>query len=131
GGVEALQPAVKTAGGTEPKTLREHRDEPVGALTPLLEKYRGRTLPQARPGFGLPEIYQAFSESLGRPVPFTEQEAELILTWLKRSGPFDPAAFQGALDSVLKRLGRGRPLARIVAALEKIIAWSSTKKEAL
>ncbi|MFH1037085.1 MAG: DDE-type integrase/transposase/recombinase, partial [PVC group bacterium] len=47
GGVEALQPAVKTAGGTEPKTLREHRDEPVGALTPLLEKYRGRTLPQA------------------------------------------------------------------------------------
>jgi transposase InsO family protein len=131
GGLEELKPAVKPAGGSRSDTSRPRGDEPVGSLTPLLEKYRGRTLPQARPGFGLPEIYQAFSIALGRPVPFTEQEAELILEWLKSSGPFEPAAFQSALDSVLKRLGRGRPLARIVAELEKTVKQPETKKETL
>jgi transposase InsO family protein len=132
GGLEELQPAVKPAGGSRGDPAPSPRgDEPAGSLTPLLEKYRGRTLPQARPGFGLPEIYLAFSRALGRPVPFTEQEAELILGWLKRSGPFAPAAFQEALDSILKRLGPGRPLARIVAELEKITRQPETKKETL
>jgi len=134
GGIEALKPALPLRFSGSPESVKPGEDpgaEPIGSLTPLLEKYRGRTLPQARPGFGLPEIYQAFSIALGRPVPFTEQEAVLILDWLKRSGPFEPAAFQSALDSVLKRLGRGRPLARIVSALEKIIVQPSTGKDAL
>ena len=131
GGIEALKPAFKPAGTSKTKPPEDHQDEPVGSLTPLLERYRGRKLPQARPGFGLPEIYQAFSEALGRQVPFTEHEAVLILDWLKRSGPFDPAVFRSALASVLKRLGRGRPLAQIVSALEKITSQLTTKKETL
>ncbi len=131
GGVEELQPAIKPAGGSRRDAPRPRGDEPIGSLTPLLEKYRGRTLPQAKPGFGLPEIYAAFSLALGRPVPFTEAEAELILGWLKRSGPFEPTAFQGTLDSVLKRLGTGRPLARIVAELEKITRQPKPEKETL
>ena len=113
------------------KTAQEIGDEPVGSLTPLLERYRGRKLPQARSGFGLPEIYQAFSEALGRPVPFTEQEAVLILDWLKESGPFDPADFRVALKRVLTRLGSGRPLARIVSELRKITSQHKSKKETL
>lgn len=131
GGVEELQPAIKPAGGSRRDTLHPRIEEPIGSLTPLLEKYRGRTLPQARPGFGLPEIYAAFSRALGRAVPFTEQEAESILGWLKRSGPFDPECFQSALDSVLQRLGTGRPLARIVAELEKITRQPQPEKETL
>jgi putative transposase len=131
GGVEELQPAIKPAGGSRRDAPRPRGEEPIGSLTPLLEKYRGRTLPQARPGFGLPEIYAAFSCALARPVPFTETEAELILGWLKRSGPFDPESFQSALDSVLKRLGTGRPLARIVAELEKIVRQPQPEKETL
>ncbi len=120
GGIEALKPAFKTAGTSKPKPPEDHQDEPVGSLTPLLERYRGRKLPQAQPGFGLPEIYQAFSEAMGRQVPFTEHEAVLILDWLKHSGPFDPASFRSTLALVLKRLRSGRPLAQIVSALEKI-----------
>ena len=131
GGIEALKPAFQPAGTSKTKPPEDHQDEPVGSLTPLLERYRGRKLPQARPGFGLPEIYQAFSEALERQVPFTEHEAGLILDWLKRSGPFAPASFQSALASVLKRLGRGRPLAQIVSALKKITDQLKAKKEIL
>jgi transposase InsO family protein len=93
------------------------RIEPVGSLTPLLDAYRGRQLPQASAGFGLPEIYEAFSRVLNRPAPFTEQEAAVVSDWLRRCGPFDPVAFQAALDKVIARLGNGRPLSQILAAL--------------
>jgi hypothetical protein len=86
-------------------------------LTPLLDAYRGRQLPQASAGFGLPEIYEAFALALKRPVPFTEQEAADVSDWLGRCGPFAPDAFQAALDKVIDRLGNGRPLSQILAAL--------------
>jgi hypothetical protein len=95
--------------------------EPVGALTPLLEQYRGRTLPQARGGFGLPEIYDAFAQAVGRPVPQTEAEATRILDWLRERGPFQPQAFAVALDKVRATLGSGRPLAQLIRALEQRI----------
>ena len=131
GGIEVLKPAFKPAGTSKTKPHDDHQDEPVGSLTPLLERYRERKLPQARPGFGLPEIYQAFSEAMGRQVPFTEHEAVLILDWLKRSGPFDPSSFKSTLALVLKRLGRGRPLAQIVSVLGKITDQLMAKKETL
>ena len=93
------------------------RVEPVGPLTPLLDAYRGRLLPQASAGFGLPEIYEAFACALNRPVPFTEQEAAVVSDWLGRCGPFAPDAFQAALDSVINRLGEGRALSQILAAM--------------
>jgi transposase InsO family protein len=109
-----LSPAIKPAG--KPKT--EKRREPVGSLTPLLDEYRGRSLPQARPGFGLPEIYEKFSSALNRPVPVTEQEAMSVIDWLERCGPFDPDAFYAALDQTINRIGSGRPLSQILTALE-------------
>ena len=98
------------------KSKRE--EEPVGALTPLLDAYRGRTLPQASPGFGLPEIYEAFSLMLNRLVPYTEQEAATVSDWLARCGPFDPYTFQATLEKTINRIGNGRPLSQILAALE-------------
>jgi putative transposase len=95
--------------------------EPVGALTPLLEQYRGRTLPQARGGFGLPEIYDAFALAVGRPVPQTEAEATLVLEWLRARGPFQPQAFAAALDKVRAALGAGRPLVQLLHALDRRI----------
>jgi transposase InsO family protein len=93
------------------------RVEPVGPLTPLLDAYRGRSLPQASAGFGLPEIYEAFSRALDRTVPFTEQEAAAVSDWLAQYGPFAPDAFQAALDTVIDRMGSGRPLSQILATM--------------
>lgn len=103
--------------------------EPIGPLTPLLEQYRGRTLPQARGGFGLPEIYDAFAQALGRDVPHTEAEATLVLDWLAQSGPFEPQAFAAALAKVRATLGSGRPLAQIIRALDRRIVPQQHKED--
>ena len=114
---EPLLPAVHGTKGTRPARPAAVSDEPVGSLTPLLERYRGRTLPLARPGFGLPEVYEAFSRALDRPVPSTEAEAALIVEWLASHGPFAPEAFESELARTLARLGNRRPLAQILQAL--------------
>jgi hypothetical protein len=121
GVLQLLKPAVQEAGKSREKSKAKPRQEPAGSLTPLLHKYRGRTLPQAWPGFGLPEIYQAFTQALGRAVPNTEQEATTILDWLGQRGPFDPEAFRRALSKTLKRLGEGRPLGQVLEALNQRI----------
>jgi putative transposase len=126
GGLVALKPGMREAGvRAEENTSPETREEPIGSLTPLLERYRGRTLPQARPGFGLPEIYQAFSKVLNREVPATESEATLIVDWLRRYGPFEPKAFHEALSKTLNHLGCGRPLSQILHDLKQQITHSS------
>lgn len=112
---------------TEP--LRE--DEPVGPLTPLLQHYRGRELPLAHAGFGLPEIYATFSEALGRAVPATETEAAVVSRWLADNGPFEPNAFAAALDQAIESLGPGRPLAQIINALTRRIKRTRDKEEQL
>ena len=125
------QPYLKLTGGQllplelaikrlEPKVTTP-REEPVGSLTPFLEYYRGRRLPLAISGFGLPEIYKAFSEHLGRPVPATEREAQTVSAWLTQCGPFEPQAFHGALNRVLKKLGPGRPLSQILLQLKQMV----------
>jgi len=106
-------------------------DEPVGPLTPLLQRYRGRDLPLACGGFGLPEIYEAFSRALGRPVPATEVEAATVSQWLADNGPFEPKAFAAALANSLEALGPGRPLAQIVAALNRRIKRTRDKEQGL
>ena len=94
---------------------------PSGPLSPLLETYRGRSLPQAVAGFGLPEIYHCFSIALDRPVPDTEKEADFVLRWLRKYGPFTRDAFNAAIDATLKRLGQGRSLAQMLEELTRII----------
>ncbi|MEK7992912.1 MAG: DDE-type integrase/transposase/recombinase [Planctomycetota bacterium] len=126
---EPLVPAFKTP---EPKTMpADNLPEPVGPLTPMLEAYRGRSLPQAHGGFGLPEIYEAFARTLGRHVPETEAEATLVLEWLADNGPFDPKAFALALAKVRENLGNGRPLAQIIRALDRQIVRKQNKEELL
>jgi hypothetical protein len=88
-------------------------------------------LPQARGGFGLPEIYDAFAQALARPVPATEAEATLVLEWLAARGPFQPQAFAAALDKVRAALGPGRPLAPLIRALDRLIARSQPKEDRL
>lgn len=117
GRLEALPPAVRKTGPTPGAHDVTAGEEPAGSLTPLLEQYRGRTLPLAQPGFGLPEIYAAFARELGRPVPATEGEAATVAEWLARLGPFAGRAFHAALARVRKRLGAGRPLTQILRAL--------------
>jgi transposase InsO family protein len=104
-------------------------NEPVGPLTPLVERYRGRTLPQAHRGFGLPEIYEAFSKALDRPVPATESEATSVLEWLSAHGPFEPDSFAAALSKAMEQLGAGRPLVQILQAVQKQIRRSEPKEQ--
>jgi hypothetical protein len=92
---------------------------PAGPLTRLVERLRGRVLPLASAAFGLPEIYEAFARLLCRDVPATEREAATVADWLARNGPFEPEAFQAALERVHARLGEGRPLSQILAALAR------------
>ena len=125
-----LEPAIKKA--DSPDQLRmdfQDRPEPAGSLTPLLERYRGRTLPLARAGFGLPEIYQMFSAALGRRIPATEAESASILEWLNRNGPFDPPSFRHTLGKAVERLGEGRPLSRILREIERQIQRPEDEKE--
>lgn len=86
-------------------------------------------MPQARGGFGLPEIYDAFAQALGRDVPQTEAEATLVLEWLARSGPFEPQAFAAALDKVRATLGSGRPLSQILSALDRRLVHPQPKED--
>jgi transposase InsO family protein len=116
-----LQPAVRVA---DTKTSPAATEYPAGSLSPLLEQYRGRTLPRATAGFGLPEIYQRFAVVAGRPVPDTEAEATLILTWLKEHGPFEPGRFNDAVDVAVKQLGGGRSLGQLLDELTRRIRAS-------
>lgn len=106
-------------------------DEPIGPLTPLLQRYRGRTLPVAHEGFGLPEIYEAFSHAVGRRVPATENEAATLSQWLAEKGPFEPAPFAAALSKSIEALGPGRPMAQIIEALNRRIKHTQDKEEQL
>jgi transposase InsO family protein len=124
---ELLSPAFPTPDPAPPPT----GPEPVGALTPLLEQYRGRTLPQAHAGFGLPEIYDAFAQALARAVPATEAEATLVIDWLAQRGPFQPQAFAAALEKVRAALGPGRPLAQLIRALDRLIVRTQQKEDRL
>jgi hypothetical protein len=123
GAREPLAPAVHVSRPSEPPSAG-----PVAPLAPLEERYRGRTLPLSSSGFGLPEIYEVFSRVLGRAVPDTEAEASLISEWVKKSGPFDPRAFDAAVARVLARLGTGRPIAQVLRALTNCIRLRGQKE---
>ncbi len=128
---EPLAPAFAPPADRPPPDPPPAVTEPIGSLTPLLEQYRGRTLPQARGGFGLPEIYEAFAQALARPVPQTEAEASLVLEWLRERGPFQPHAFAAALEKVRAAMGPGRPLAPLIRALDRLIVRSQQKEDRL
>ncbi len=111
-----LEPAFPPAAPKAPKPQRG-----AGALQRLLDVWRGRELPQAPAGFGLPEVFEALGVALGRPVPATEGEAEAIQAFYRDRGPFAPDAFDRALDRATKALGAGRPLQAILHYLDRLL----------
>jgi len=124
-----LKHAIKKVPQNKVITHNKQAPEPQGSLTPILENYRGRILPLAHAGFGLPEIYEVFSLQFHRVVPQTEQEAHTILVWLKKNGPFQPEQFKKTLTNVILSLGNGRPLVTILKAMETIIQNNVNRKD--
>lgn len=97
-------------------------------LEPQRQSLHGRSLPQASRGFGLPEIYALLSQAIGRQVPYSDRESDLIVGWLKAYGPFDDAAFQAALNKSLRKLGTGTCLVDVIDDLTKQIRLNNEKK---
>ncbi|MBI4583152.1 MAG: hypothetical protein HY717_03935 [Planctomycetes bacterium] len=121
-----LIPALDSA-PPAPKPKVEKRG--TGALQRLLDRWRGRELPQAQAGFGLPEVFEHLSKILRRRVPNTESEAILIQDFYRNKGPFAQAAFSGALRQALKALGPGRPLGVLLDYVAKLSQTPKPKKE--
>jgi len=103
----------------ENKTKEETRG--TGQLQRILDKWRGRDLPLALPGYGLPEVFDAFSRILGRDVPQTESEARAVQAFYREHGPFAPDAFSAALLRIQESLGEGRPLKTFLDALTRLL----------
>lgn len=106
----------------EPERPRAAADERgPGRLQQLLDDYRGRRLPQAEAGQGLPELFALLRTALGRRVPRDEDEADRIQDFYRRVGPLPHAPLQAALARVCARLGAGRPLEAYLDALARHI----------
>lgn len=106
----------------------EPRVYPEGSLSALLERYRGRELPNASAGFGLPEIYQELGAYLGRHVPANEYEINMIMKLVER-GPFAPEAFASALKKTARLLGPGRPLQQVLDQMHRQLQTPPRRKE--
>jgi transposase InsO family protein len=125
----ALQTAVRIMQPKESTSSTSDTNYPVGSLSAILETYRGRSLPRPVSGFGLPEIYRRLATALERAVPDTEREAGLVLQWLKEHGPFQPEAFNAAIEAAILRLGKGRTLAQLLDELTRIVKRTKHKEE--
>lgn len=108
-----LRPAVEKT--KAPLSPTEKRGE--GRLQAIYDHWKGRKLPQAEAGFGLPELFALLSKHLGRPVPRGEAEARSIQDFYRAKGPLPRKATEEALRKIFKRLGPDRPLATYLAAL--------------
>ena len=69
------------------------------------------------PGFGLPEIYVLLSQAVGRHVPASDAEADLVLRAYRDIGPLPRTATSRALARIANDLGSGRPIAAYLDAL--------------
>jgi len=105
----------------EPERPRTADERGPGRLQQLLDEHRGRRLPQAEAGHGLPEIFALLRRTLERRVPADEDEADRIQDFYRRVGPLPRAPLEAALARVCERLGTGRPLEAYLEALERRI----------
>lgn len=108
-----LRPAVEKT--TSPPSQTEKRGE--GRLQAIYDHWKGRNLPQAEAGFGLPELFALFSKHLGRCVPRDEAEARSIQDFYRAKGPLARKPTEEALRKIFTRLGPDRPLATYLAVL--------------
>ncbi len=65
----------------------------------------------------------------GRRVPADEAEADLVHRFYRRAGPLARAPLEAELARAAERLGVGRPLATILAALERRIVRQQPKED--
>ncbi len=118
-----IEPACpRIAAGSSPPTPRRG----AGALQRILDQYRGRSLPQAEAGYGLPEVFDALADRLGRRCPATEREAEAVAAFWRDRGPLPQSPFEAALDRALAQLGPARPLAVILDFLARLVRPGTT-----
>ena len=94
---------------------QDERREPAkrwgaGPLQTLYDSWQGRRLPQAEPGFGLPEIYALLTGVCGRHVPGSDAEAALVQRVYRQVGPLGRAAAEAAMRAMARDLGTGRPV---------------------
>jgi hypothetical protein len=92
-----------------------------GQLQRLLDSWRGKTRPNAAPGFGLPELFREFSSLLGHLAPADEREAKVVREFYRELGPLDPVAFRCAIDTTRSALGEGRALHIYLSHLARLI----------
>ena len=112
---------------TKPLPPVRKRTRGQGQLQKLLDEWRGQTRPNAEPGFGLPEVFDAIKAIVGRSVPTSDKEAMPILEFWNRFGPLQRDPFLKACEHAGRDLGPDRAIAAYLAHLERQIAQS--KKE--
>lgn len=93
----------------------------TGQLQKLVDLWQGKERPNAQPGFGLPEVFAALGELLGRSVPDSEHEAHAVVAFYRRHGPLPRHAFATACARSRTGLGSGRALKTYLADLERQI----------
>jgi len=93
----------------------------TGQLQKLVDLWQGKERPNAQPGFGLPEVFAALGELLGRSVPGSEHEAHAVVAFYRKHGPLPREAFAAACARSKTSLGPGRALKTYLADLERQI----------
>ncbi len=122
-----LKEAVQIIG---PDKISDKKESyPAGSLSPMLEKFRNRNLPQAKAGFGLPEILDIFSQKLNRLVPESNQESAKIQQWLTIYGPLSPESFSQIIDNAMLQLGNQRPIETILETMSNYIENQKNKEQ--
>lgn len=92
-----------------------------GRLQRLLDTWRGTARSNAEPAFGIPEVFKALGEALGRPLPASERDARDVQDFWREHGPFSRAAFLRACERATSSLGQQRPLAVLLADIARQI----------
>jgi len=93
----------------------------TGQLQKLLDLWKGRSRPNAQPGFGLPEVFREFSRLLQRSVPIDQHEATAIETFYRKAGPLPAEPFRRAIDKTACALGPNRALRAYLQYLERLV----------
>jgi len=96
-----------------------------GQLQKLVDSWRNRERPNAEPGFGLPEVFAAIKAIVGRSVPASDKEGNVISDFWSRFGPIQRVPFLKACECTGRDLGPNRPIAAYLAHLERQIAQSN------
>jgi len=123
GGERVLEPFA-----TQPLASVPPQSPPRGSgqLQKLLDRWADPERPNAEPGFGLPEVFSALGQLLGRTLPQSEREAHTVLAFYRRHGPLARPAFTAACARSQAALGAGRALAAYLEDLSRQIRADNT-----